>query len=1066
MEDFFYIYADGQPQALMLWEVASQRWVFLNKTARQLLERVPHSKHSFAPELHWTDFITPKQQRQRLAEYLYNPTTHKYQTTVCIQLENRSPLVLKIEAQHYPSSGLVVCSLEPSPSVKERQLLINVLQEATDTGVWDYNPINQELSCSLMVWQIFGLPPINTHPNPRLFADFFSPVDWWRFRRRLVESVRDQHPFELELPLNIESPNQHWLRVAGFFNFADDHVTRAYGVVQDISNYKQIAAFNAELLKESQHLNRDLVVLNEEISLALDKTLALNRSLSERDILLNAMNASSHLGILTVDTQGTVTYANSAIEALFELSIPTINYQQLSACIHPDDWAQTKALWQQTREQLHKVSHICRIITAQSQTTKWLQVQVSPMLVGQGQLLGFVGTYEDITEKVQREQALTQTNQKLNIVLEGANLGLWEWEIETKKLSINDMLLKLLGFTREQFNQELSADGLTLIHREDREQLKQIVAAYVADQQPRFQAEFRYYTRSGALRWANALGQIIQYDAQGAPLLIMGVFQDIDTIKQAQVDMLRAKEEAEAANQAKDDFLSTMTHEIRTPLSAIVGISRILQQKSLDPEQLKQLQVLNFASENLMSIINDILDFSKIQANMISLEDTPLSLGKTVRYVIEALRPQAISKGLALIEEIDEYLFAVIIQGDSLRLAQIFTNLISNAIKFTNKGFVKVILEVVDEDDYQITVATSIEDTGIGIAPNKHAYIFERFTQADTHTTRKFGGTGLGLAITKKLLALHQSDIKLESNEGQGSRFSFNIQFTKALHQSTSADEPYDNTHSDVKDLAQMRLLVVEDNELNRFVIAQFLQQWNAQADYAATGLEALDKIAQSDAQNSYQLILLDLQMPDMDGYEVMRVLRQMPKPLGNIPVMALTAEINPQSRMRCIQVGMQAVLTKPFNPEVLYAQIQYLSRPNQAASAPSKQEIHLVNHPISKQNIDIRMILEAAGGDLHFIQKYLETLQQQFDYFIEEYSSAIQKKDMEQMQRAVHRLRPTIVMLNLRLMEREIVIARNKFKDKLLNEKFIAGSVLRIQKIIDATIAHLKQALLASIDG
>ncbi len=374
-----------------------------------------------------------------------------------------------------------------------------------------------------------------------------------------------------------------------------------------------------------------------------------------------------------------------------------------------------------------------------------------------------------------------------------------------------------------------------------------------------------------------------------------------------------ARRDAENALRVKSEFLSTMSHEIRTPLNSVIGMTHILLKDKPRADQQEQLNVLLFAARNLLSIVNDILDYNKIEAGKITFEAIPVDVSGLTRNIFLGLRSQGDEKSLEMQLELglkEEYKLLT----DPTRLSQVLVNLLHNAIKFTRHG--KVLLRVgkIEEIDNRILLRFEVIDTGIGIAPEKQQLIFERFTQADSSTSRSFGGTGLGLSIARRILELQGSKLQLDSEPDKGSRFFFDLWMAKSKENivlNTTANQDLLEEEQQGKPLKDVNILLVEDNALNVMVAKAFLQRWGAQIEVATNGQEAIDQL---DA-NKHQLVLMDLHMPVMDGYEATRQLRARGE---SLPIIALTASLPKEVESDAFKAGLDAVVVKPFNPDDL----------------------------------------------------------------------------------------------------------------------------------------------------
>jgi PAS domain S-box-containing protein len=548
-----------------------------------------------------------------------------------------------------------------------------------------------------------------------------------------------------------------------------------------------------------------------------------------------------------------------------------------------------------------------------------------------GKISYYLAIKNDITQRLELEKKFKAQLAKLELVVEHAVIGIvhvveqrfaWASRAATEMFGYGDSEELYSLYTRALFEDDAA-------HQEMLHALEQSF-----NEDKVFHADRRLCRKDGTLFWCSLTAKIIDPTSpeQGSIWLI----KDISRQKEEEQQLQLAKERAEQANQAKNDFLANISHEIRTPMNAIIGMSDLALETALDQEQQYYISTVNKAAESLMILLNDILDFSKMESGKLELKQTPFALEQTLREAVDLVRYAAEEKGLHL-----EYSLApdvpLLVRGDALRFRQILVNLLNNGIKFSEKGTISVQIAVRDRHLSSIVLVCEVRDQGIGIPEEKSINIFEKFVQGDSSTSRDVPGTGLGLTICRRLCSMMGGEISVQSVVNQGSVFTFTVLFEIVSLEDAAKD------HEALAQLQRLRILVVDDNDSNLFLTRAMLRRDTHETVEAANGLEALERLLLQD----FDLILMDVQMPVMDGLQVTRLIRafeqnqdehqqvgselsqdfreQLHQRLhgGHLPIVALTAHDMQEDKQRCLDAGMDGYSTKPLQPEEIY-QIYY----------------------------------------------------------------------------------------------------------------------------------------------
>lgn len=521
-------------------------------------------------------------------------------------------------------------------------------------------------------------------------------------------------------------------------------------------------------------------------------------------------------------------------------------------------------------------------------------------------------------EKYQIESELKEKEHFFRTATNLSQSVIYVYDLDDRKfLFFNKDMPSLLGYSNN-FNFDLE-NFFKIIHPSDLPRLQVHVRGTLVNSEDDevHEIEFRIKKADGSWFWCLSRDVVFKRDKNKNVIQYLATVTDITRLKEAEINLTKAKQQAEAATQAKTEFLSNMSHEIRTPMNAIIGLADLLLYEKLTKKVKNNLLTIKQSADNLMQIINDILDISKIEAGKIETINEEFNIKELLNHINNIFTPKVDNTNVKFLLNIDRSLPSYCF-GDSYRINQILINLIGNAIKFTQEGHVKVTVKPGEEHGLTIIV----EDTGIGISEKDQKKVFEAFNQANNNITRKFGGTGLGLSITQKIVALYKGDVSLESEINKGSKFT--VWLPLKIY---SKRESYVNLNKNVtntpSEMPGLKVLVVEDNEFNRVVILQILQKWKCKAEYAINGRECISKLS----KNSYDIILMDVQMPVLDGLETTRLIRSnKDSNLNNIPIIALTADAYHATEEKVLEAGMNDFVSKPFNATELNKKISQLT--------------------------------------------------------------------------------------------------------------------------------------------
>ncbi|MZP28160.1 response regulator [Heliobacterium undosum] len=527
------------------------------------------------------------------------------------------------------------------------------------------------------------------------------------------------------------------------------------------------------------------------------------------------------------------------------------------------------------------------------------------------------------------EAALKDSEERYSLVISGANDGIWDWDLRTNRVFYSLRWKEMLGYGPDEIGDQIE-DWKRLLHPEDAEWVKGVLKSYLARHMPTFEIEYRLSCRDGRYRWILTRGQAI-WDDEGKAVRMAGSNTDVTERKRVELELQEAKEAAEAASRAKSEFLATISHEIRTPINGILGMTELLLNTPLSAEQREFAATASDSAYQLLHIINDVLDFSKMEAGKLRLEPADFEIRTLVEDMAKTFEAKVREKGLEL-QVVWKNAVEGLRRGDPLRLRQVLFNLLDNAVKFTEKGSVILTIGCERGDEGETVIRFDVADTGIGISAEAQACLFSPFTQADSSTTRRYGGTGLGLAITKRLIDLMHGQIGVTSEVGKGSAFWVSLPLERSPAQAanpTGSVYEKEEGEGDVPEVAPLvqesgadpMILLAEDNPVNQKLVLLQLKKLGLQAHAVMNGRDAVEAAR----SGRYSLILMDCQMPVMDGYEATQTIRSYEGKQGaHTPIIAMTAYAMQGDKERCLQAGMDDYLSKPF---VIQALRQVLER-------------------------------------------------------------------------------------------------------------------------------------------
>lgn len=662
-------------------------------------------------------------------------------------------------------------------------------------------------------------------------------------------------------------------------------------------------------IKEKKGRVKYFDVLIEDISVQKH----IEKELSESKELFRVVFDNSAAAITVIDQNEKILAWNPFAEKMLEMNKKDLFNKPIKELYPPQEWRRLRSLRIRHRGML---SDIETRIYKKDGSLLDVNMSISVLKNTSGHFYGAIGIMRDITHQKIAERKIRESENKIRIILDNSAAAITLTDENERIVSWNSYTEHLLGYKKKDL------DLMPVSSLYPPQEWAKIRSENIRKTGSRHHLQTKALTKSGRVIDIDLSINVLK-DANGKILGSVGIMQDITEQKQFQQMLLKAKLAAEEANNAKSLFLANMSHEVRTPMSTIMGMIDLTLDTQLGDEQKDNLKIAKDAADNLLSLLNDILDLSRVEAGKINLECIEFNLSNIVQSVCQGLSVLARNKDLELSWHIDADV-PEFLEGDPVRVRQVLVNLINNAIKFTHQGKIETQVKIFYRSEQECQLLFSVADSGIGIPKDKQEMIFDVFTQADDSTTRRYGGTGLGLAISKRLVEMMGGRIWVESEASKGSTFFFTAAFKYKKEAPAIRDVPKTESISEKqsfpKEIQNLRILLAEDNLVNQKIAVKILEKQGWRVFTAVNGREVLDLLA----HESFDLVLMDAQMPVLDGVETTRLIREDEKKTGKyIPIVALTARAMEEDRQRCLSAGMDDYVPKPIDRLQLFEVIE-----------------------------------------------------------------------------------------------------------------------------------------------
>ena len=884
-------------------------------------------------------------------------------------------------------------------AIAEREEQLQRAVSPMGAAIWDCNLISDRLFTGSRFAEILGLDPQTFSLTTARHRQLCHPEDLLRLREAFSNHVKTGADFDVEYRMMHAAGHYVWIHCRGrVVSYIDQRPERLIGTIVEVTERR-----NAE-----EELRRS----RESLELAM---------------------GASQAGYFDVDVESGAAYWSPRACEILGLTSDRFNPSPatLPQLLHPDDVQEFMA---------HYAEFIARLTPLDAEVRArhnaghyvWVHLRVVPRLDGHGRYVRTIGFLHDISSRKQAQQAVADSERKFRNLIEGSLQGVVILR-KDKAMFCNLAYAHMLGY--DSVDEVMALDSLMIhVPADAQEEARRRWDLALRRELEGKALKRRMLDRSGRSRWFESMERIIEWEGHAArQLVVLDVTERVareaelsaardrlinqaDELTVLAQNLEMERERAEAANAAKSQFLAMMSHELRTPMTGVMGIADLLMMSKLTQEQEGLTKLLRRSARVLLDLLNDILDFSKIEAGQLEVESITFNISEIISDVTNLFAPVASEKGI-LLEAKTPQTYWDVVKGDPKRLRQVLSNLVGNAVKFTRKGRITIVLEQLVDDADGVTLQFSVIDTGMGIAENEISKLFQPFVQAAVSTSRKYGGTGLGLAISRRLVEGMGGTIGVASEIGIGSTFTFTVKsaIDRAVLQREVAPVQRPAFKPAKAAAVSQTILLAEDNETSRYLISTMLSRMGHTIDAVEDGAQAVSAAA----TKRYDVILMDMQMPVMDGPEATRAIRKSGALNAGVPIIALTADIIAEHRNAYFAAGVNSIVGKPVNwdelSEEMKRQIGQVSEASPAREAvmPEPPKGEMTKEAGSAEEIDAAVVLDEAAlvtladalGE-GVLAPMLDTFQANMIKYRDDLSAAVDADDLKKAKRTGHALK------------------------------------------------------------